>query len=245
MNDQPNQNKTADNEEEKNDEKNPGLNKKQADGAEDIFAEVPENSESPAKPPFFGSEQPVVDAGQKKAEATTQESEVISHMGHKIFRLAILIGGIILIGVLGLWAYQRYLSSSADEVESQEAQIDDTEDAAGRTNVPAAIDESITQPSEPGIDAEMESEPELSRPDPAGPLDSDQDGLSDAEENVLGTNINSADSDRDGLFDQEEVRVYQTNPLVPDTDGDGFLDGDEVKQGFNPKGAGRLYELEK
>lgn len=73
--------------------------------------------------------------------------------------------------------------------------------------------------------------------------DTDQDGLSDEEEKSLGLNINKNDSDDDGLFDREELRVYKTDPLNQDTDGDGYLDGAEVKNGFNPNGAGRLYNI--
>lgn len=73
--------------------------------------------------------------------------------------------------------------------------------------------------------------------------DSDQDGLTDDEETVLGTNPNDADSDHDGLFDREEVKVYKTDPLNPDTDGDTYSDGAEVKSGYNPNGAGKLYEI--
>jgi len=75
------------------------------------------------------------------------------------------------------------------------------------------------------------------------PLDSDQDGLTDEEEQQLGTDPNSVDSDNDGLFDREEVKVYHTDPLNADTDGDGYLDGAEVKSGYDPKGPGRLYEI--
>lgn len=74
-------------------------------------------------------------------------------------------------------------------------------------------------------------------------LDSDNDGLSDAEEARLGTDINSADTDNDGLFDREETYVYITNPVNSDTDGDGFSDGEEVRNGYNPNGEGKLYEL--
>lgn len=74
-------------------------------------------------------------------------------------------------------------------------------------------------------------------------LDSDDDGLSDKEENALGLDINNIDSDGDGLFDREEVKVYKTDPLNPDTDNDGYLDGDEVSKGYNPNGAGKLYNL--
>ncbi|MFH0891742.1 MAG: hypothetical protein V1867_03095 [Candidatus Falkowbacteria bacterium] len=74
-------------------------------------------------------------------------------------------------------------------------------------------------------------------------IDTDQDGLTDAEEEALGTDTASADSDSDGLFDREEVRVYMTDPLNPDTDGDSYTDGGEVDKGFNPKGAGKLYDM--
>lgn len=41
------------------------------------------------------------------------------------------------------------------------------------------------------------------------------------------------DADADGLSDAEENRLG-TNPGVADTDGDGFVDGDEIRAGFDP-----------
>jgi len=73
--------------------------------------------------------------------------------------------------------------------------------------------------------------------------DSDKDGMTDGEEKRLGTDPNNVDTDEDGLFDREEVRVYKTDPTNPDTDGDGYTDGSEVKNGYNPNGPGKLYEL--
>jgi hypothetical protein len=63
--------------------------------------------------------------------------------------------------------------------------------------------------------------------------DQDQDGLSDEEEKVLGTDPNKRDTDGDGLDDKDEAR-WKTDPLNPDTDGDGFLDGEEIKGGYSP-----------
>lgn len=77
------------------------------------------------------------------------------------------------------------------------------------------------------------------------PLDSDRDGLTDEEEARLGTDSNNTDTDQDGLTDREEVRVYTTDPLITDTDGDGFKDGDEVNDGYNPKGPGKLLQINK
>lgn len=67
-----------------------------------------------------------------------------------------------------------------------------------------------------------------------GEYDNDQDGLSNYEEYLLGTDPLRADSDFDGLSDGDEVNVYDTDPLNPDTDGDGLSDGDEIALGLNP-----------
>ena len=66
--------------------------------------------------------------------------------------------------------------------------------------------------------------------------DTDNDGLEDGEEVILGqdnflTHANDSDTDDDGLIDGYEVlfvpRPYQnpTNPLINDSDSDGMLDG--------------------
>ncbi|TQV68301.1 hypothetical protein FKG94_23725 [Exilibacterium tricleocarpae] len=91
-------------------------------------------------------------------------------------------------------------------------------------------------------------------------LDSDADGLKDADEAELGTNPLSADTDSDGLLDGFEVRFgfnplvdgdapvdtdsdgltnleeqhVGSNPLEADSDGDGFPDGFEVENGLDP-----------
>ncbi len=63
--------------------------------------------------------------------------------------------------------------------------------------------------------------------------DSDNDGLSDSEEEKLGTNPQQADSDHDGIPDNEEVG---SNPALPlDTDRDGkinALDTDDDNDGL-------------
>lgn len=66
--------------------------------------------------------------------------------------------------------------------------------------------------------------------------DSDGDGIDDPDEIDLGTDPTDADSDADGLEDGEEQDLG-TDPLVDDSDGDGYLDGEEVDAGTNP-----LYE---
>ena len=83
---------------------------------------------------------------------------------------------------------------------------------------------------DPGVD--------ISNPD----LDSDDDGLTNHFEQLLGSNPTLADSDLDGLLDGFEATLG-TDPMKMDTDLDGFTDGMEVHLGTNPLhgrfGAGR------
>lgn len=64
-------------------------------------------------------------------------------------------------------------------------------------------------------------------------IDSDGDGLTDAEEAILGTNPNVQDSDGDDVLDADEVAL-NLNPLEKDTDGDDLEDGEELAQGSDP-----------
>jgi hypothetical protein len=74
--------------------------------------------------------------------------------------------------------------------------------------------------------------------------DSDGDGLTDAEEKILGTDPTNPDTDGDGISDGVEVKVGR-NPLVSepvagcmnyftDTDGDGLTDCEEMLLGTDP-----------
>ncbi|MGA0900414.1 MAG: binary toxin-like calcium binding domain-containing protein [Luteolibacter sp.] len=68
-------------------------------------------------------------------------------------------------------------------------------------------------------------------------VDTDGDGLTDFEEFNLGTNPLLVDTDNDGILDFDEVNStfgYLTDPLLVDTDGDGLDDWDEYTFGTDP-----------
>ena len=70
------------------------------------------------------------------------------------------------------------------------------------------------------------------------PVDTDSDGLTDAEEGMIGTDPNNPDTDGDGLNDGDEVNTHGTDPLDQDTDDDGFSDSAEVDAGTDPSDSG-------
>lgn len=77
-----------------------------------------------------------------------------------------------------------------------------------------------------------------------GHLDTDGDGLTNAEEIDLGTNPGDADTDADMLADSEELDLG-TDPCNYDTDGDGVSDGKEVELGTDPLTAQSTFQVEK
>ncbi|MCI5142699.1 MAG: RHS repeat protein [Candidatus Electrothrix sp. ATG1] len=68
-------------------------------------------------------------------------------------------------------------------------------------------------------------------PDPNS--DQDNDGLTYAEEENLGTDPYDQDTDDDGLIDGDEVQ-RGTDPLDSDSDDDQLSDGDEIELGTDP-----------
>lgn len=180
---------------------------------DDIFSAT----EKPVKPAAF---QP---KPQEAAELAGGGSEPGKADMKKYLLLSAMILILALIGYGGYVMFDKFRSQSANEA------VDTTggADAGG-----LEMENNRQEAAEPAAQNQA-----------VQPLDSDQDGLSDEEEKALGLNANSVDSDDDGLFDREEANIYKTNPLVADTDGDGYSDGAEVKNGFNPKGPGKLFEI--
>ena len=68
--------------------------------------------------------------------------------------------------------------------------------------------------------------------DPLDP-DSDDDGIDDGTEVAQGTDPLQPDTDSDGVTDGQEA-ILGTDPLNPDSDGDGLLDGEEIDLSTSP-----------
>jgi hypothetical protein len=105
--------------------------------------------------------------------------------------------------------------------------IEQTSTAIALTITPA----NAADPDEDGLSNDQEL---IAGTDTNNP-DTDGDDLLDGEEVLnLGTNPLSRDTDGDFLSDWEEVHTYGTDPTDADTDGDGIPDGQEITSGTDP-----------
>jgi len=159
----------------------------------------------------------------------SNEADQLVNNGNKNF-LYIFVGllVIVLLLIFGFFIYNFLSKDSPKQLIDEQSLIDMQKDI-----IDTEIDQNIDVDNTEIIITDIIEKP----------IDSDQDGLTDEEEKLLGTSISEVDTDKDGLFDREEVKVYLTDPNNPDSDGDGYLDGDEVKGGYNPNGPGKLYEI--
>lgn len=144
-----------------------------------------------------------------------------SGRGKKILFLLLIIILLAAIVFGGYYAYQKFFVTS-QKVDQVEPETEEQEQI-----IPA------TQPAD-------QQEEKING-------DTDRDGLTDKEEQALGTSISLIDTDDDGLTDFDEVKIYNTDPLLQDTDNDSYFDGEEVEAGYDPNGPGKLlnFELEK
>jgi hypothetical protein len=139
--------------------------------------------------------------------------------------LVLILAGIVAVAGIGGWVlFRGYFLKSQQVKPATEEQ-------------PAVGEQRETE----GIFPEPETDAE--QPEEIIPADTDGDGLTDDEELMIGTDPNNMDTDGDALLDRDEVKVYKTDPLDPDTDQDSYLDGEEVKNGYDPKGSGKLFEV--
>ena len=221
-------------------------------GVDDIFAETETASQTPAKQPVA---QPDAISTGLSSIAENGEHTPSGNAGKKMRTIIFVVIVVVVVGLTAYLAYMKLFAGNDQTVDTTPAPtnttktsvppvIEDNNDVTVPTNEASSTESILTSTSTdliegqvPGIGQEPSA---TSTVETATNLDSDLDALTDAEEDVLGTNKYSMDTDSDGLSDYEEVKVYNSNPLLLDTDGDGYSDLQEVKNGYNPNGPGKL-----
>lgn len=206
---------------------------------EDIFSGVEPAKQEPLRP--AGALSPTVPGrpGEPSQYGATQEEigeETGGGAGKK--RTLLIVAAVVLLLVLGGGGYLAWRQFT---VAPTQVTIPENLNAnLPAANVPVTNMPAVNENLNANVNAPVEIPPNI--PPPVG-LDTDGDGLTDDQEIALGTDPVKIDTDGDGLTDREEVEIYFTDPLNPDTDGDGYTDGDEVRNGYNPKGPGKLLIL--
>lgn len=107
--------------------------------------------------------------------------------------------------------------------------------AANPTPVPPTPTEAAATPVPTEAPASPTAVPPTATTAP--PADTDEDGLTDAQEADVGTDPANPDTDDDGINDGDEVNTWKTDPVNNDTDGDVLYDGGEVIYGSDPNNA--------
>lgn len=235
-------------------------------GVEDILAATegaPSAVEVPLGPPSAlagGKLQPV----QPGASSSVMPSEQMSNAGHSRFPLKKIIALAIVVLVVGgaatagYWWWQTHRSQTAEPSvplgqPGNEGALPAPPATENNEPAPNVLNQALDQFQQNSINKALDplaTPPATSQSNiPAAPgapaVDTDLDGLNDADELAQGTNPRLVDSDGDSLSDWEEVTVFGTKPLNSDSDGDGYQDGSEVQNGYNPNGPGKLLDFEK
>ena len=159
----------------------------------------------------------------------------------KLFKIIIAVIVVLVVGLAGYLVYSKFLKAPAETAPTVPTDQKTEASPTATTSVPVEPSGSFVEvPPILGVNAPAAATTtEIATSTiPTSLVDSDSDGLTDAQEKAAGTNINIIDTDNDGLSDYEEVEIYKTNPLSADTDGDGYLDGAEVNSGYDPNVAG-------
>lgn len=145
----------------------------------------------------------------------------------------IVVACVCVVGLIGGVAYLAYSMIFTPKQEAVEP---------GVIGAPTTTTNQVSAPNNVGITADQVVNEESDRNVLFGdPIDTDADGIDDAIEQTIGTDVTKKDTDTDGLSDGDEILVWKTNPLNPDTDGDTYPDGVEVTSGYSPLGSGKLF----
>jgi len=203
---------------------------------QDIFASVesPVASQPNNQP---NSSQPFMPAG---LPVTAQPvSQVVPKSGFNAKLILIILIVLILAGAAAL-VYLQYFKKTPPPIITPEAinVIGETEVTTTEA-MATATDEIIVSPTSSDNPVTVEMDTVNVVGEEVSSTELNQPVVTDSPVPEANPNL---DSDQDGLTDAEELNIYQTNPLQADSDGDGYTDGDEVRAGYNPLGSGKLAQ---
>ncbi len=161
---------------------------------------------------------------------------------HKKIGVLIIVFGVVVLIVLGFFVY-KYIFNNPVSLINKEMDINSEQEEESLNNQIEKDTKKEEKGEEVGGEVEENEiiddsliEEEISEPDQDGEEDNKEtDSPVVEEENI----ISVLDSDNDGLSDLEEI-ILGTDPLNKDSDGDSYSDLEEVLNLYNPMGSGLL-----
>ena len=234
---------------------------------DDIFAETDKSAEAKNFSGYYNQNPPTLSAVSSDIETQkvglSAGDNSVPAKG-KILKVALIALLIILLIGLGYLIYIKFLTGQT-VVENQVVNNNVVVTSETATKTPEFVPTQTTPVSEE-LTVVTSTPIGLVTPPVSDLTDTDNDGLTDEEETVLGTNINLTDTDNDGLndFDEvklnntnanqvdtdgdglsdyEEIKIYKTDPTTVDSDNDGYQDKSEIDSGYNPLGDGKLSDV--
>lgn len=155
----------------------------------------------------------------------------------KVLGAVIMICGVVvLLGGIYL-GYVYLINPSEKEVaeETQPTQEEEEETAEPEEGVSEEEEEEVEEEPVVEEEEEVEEEPVIIEEEEEESTTTEEEMLEEGEEGLMAYN----DSDSDGLSDLEE-EILGTDPAQADSDEDGYQDGEEVLNLYNPLGTDRL-----
>lgn len=170
-------------------------------------------------------------AASFSAKVESASSPAAKTANFKTTGLVIIVGGFVFIGALVYFSYIYMIRPLTESPKPVLVPV----------SVPEASQEVLSQeePLEELVNQETLDETNLSAEKPAAVAVAQEPEVESSEEESGSELVLAPDSDQDGLSDQDE-EVFGTDPLLADTDGDGYQDAAEIRQGYNPLGEGKI-----
>ena len=155
--------------------------------------------------------------------------------GRTVWFTVLTLVSLAIVGGGGAWVYFTYINPRTVPLGT----VNTTTTTTAPIVVP--INTNVGLPTDSNSESPTSTDQQILFGDPV--LDTDSDGLDDSVEKKLGTDMLLWDTDSDTLSDGDEVLTWKTDPKKSDTDGDTFADGVEIRNGYNPRGDGKLFPV--
>ena len=161
----------------------------------------------------------------------------------------IMIVVLVVLGLGSVWIYFGFIKNNPENNDGFliEENVEEVEEVENNI-IPDQEENIIEEETDIDVEEKLSDEEKEENLDDniivGQPIDTDNDGLDDVREYDLGTDPLNWDTDLDELSDGDEIIIWKTDPLNFDSDGDTYGDGAEIKNGYNPLGTGRLFEIE-